>query len=211
MRSKVFLTTEFLFLFAALPLVVYAEILPLPKLLLLLVFTFYTAVLLIKDKSFKTNDLYRFAFDRKAIKAILLRFLPAAVVLTLVTIIMQPEMLLIFPREKPMLWLIVMLLYPLLSAYPQELIYRAFLMHRYRNIFPTGLMLFWVSVISFSFLHIIYDNWIAVVFSLAGGYLFTKTYRETNSLMAAAIEHALYGCFVFTIGLGNFFYEGNPS
>ena len=40
-----------------------------------------------------------------------------------------------FPRERPFLWLVVLLLYPLVSALAQELIFRVFLFHRYRSLF----------------------------------------------------------------------------
>lgn len=62
------------------------------------------------------------------------------------------------------------------------------------------------SVLAFSFLHVIFDNWIAVALTVPAGYLFTRTYRRTDSLLLASLEHALYGCAVFTTGLGRFFY-----
>jgi hypothetical protein len=30
----------------------------------------------------------------------------------------------------------------------------------------------------------------------------------TGSLLTSSIEHALYGCWLFTVGLGQFFYHG---
>ena len=40
-------------------------------------------------------------------------------------------MLLVLPRQRPGLRLLVLLLYPLLSVYPQELLYRTFFFQRY--------------------------------------------------------------------------------
>lgn len=37
-----------------------------------------------------------------------------------------------FARERSILWVAVLLLYPILSALPQELIFRVFFFHRYR-------------------------------------------------------------------------------
>lgn len=34
------------------------------------------------------------------------------------------------------------------------------------------------------------------------------TYRRARSLLAASIEHALYGMLVFSVGLGRFFFHG---
>jgi membrane protease YdiL (CAAX protease family) len=44
--------------------------------------------------------------------------------------------------------------------------------------------------------------------TLVGGLLFAHTYWKTRSLLVSAIEHALYGCLLYTIGLGRFFYHG---
>jgi len=44
-----------------------------------------------------------------------------------------------------------------------------------------------------------------------GGVLIAKTYQDTESLIISSIEHALYGTFIFTIGLGKYFYYGVVS
>ena len=33
-------------------------------------------------------------------------------------------------------------------------------------------------------------------------------YARTRSALVAALQHAAFGCFVFTIGLGWYFYHG---
>ena len=50
-----------------------------------------------------------------------------------------------FPRATPFFWALVMLLYPLLSVYPQEIIFRSFLFHRYAIIFPKPWLMVAVS------------------------------------------------------------------
>ena len=65
-----------------------------------------------------------------------------------------------------------------------------------------------MSAIAFSFAHIIFRNPIAMSFTLIGGVLFAWRYAETGSLFASSFEHALYGCWMFTIGLGEYFYKG---
>ncbi|HXB22539.1 MAG TPA: hypothetical protein VNV88_14225 [Candidatus Solibacter sp.] len=45
-------------------------------------------------------------------------------------------------------------------------------------------------------------------FSTIGGLLFALTYQQSGSLLLACIEHAIFGNFIFTIGLGQFFYHG---
>jgi len=102
----------------------------------------------------------------------------------------------------------VMVLYPVLSVYPQAIIYRAFFFARYRPLFPNTALLIAMSAVAFSFAHIIFRNPIALTFTLVGGALFAWRYAETGSLFSSSVEHALYGCWMFTIGLGQYFYKG---
>jgi uncharacterized protein len=64
------------------------------------------------------------------------------------------------------------------------------------------------SALAFGFVHIIFGSWISVVLSTIGGLLFALTYMKSGSLLLTCIEHALFGDFIFTIGLGQFFYHG---
>ena len=75
---------------------------------------------------------------------------------------------------------------------------------------PGILLIFLVvaSAVAFSFAHIIFRNPIAIIFTLVGGLLFAWRYAETGSLFTSSFEHALYGCWMFTIGLGEYFYKG---
>ena len=65
------------------------------------------------------------------------------------------------------------------------------------------------SAITFGFVHIVFGNWLAVLLSAIGGVLFSTTYLRTASLAVVCLEHALFGDFLFTIGLGRFFYHGH--
>jgi len=38
--------------------------------------------------------------------------------------------------------------------------------------------------------------------------LFAWRYQQSGSLFTSSLEHALYGCLMFTIGLGEYFYKG---
>jgi membrane protease YdiL (CAAX protease family) len=100
-----------------------------------------------------------------------------------------------------------MLLYPLLSVWPQEVIFRRFFFARYQEIFgAAGLVP--ASALAFGFAHIIFLNWVAVAMTLAGGAIFATDYARYRRLGLACLEHSLYGCLIFTIGLGQYFYTG---
>jgi len=95
-----------------------------------------------------------------------------------------------------------------LSVYPQGLLYRAFFFERYASLFPGKWVMVLASALAFAFLHIIFRNWLAVGLTFLGGLLFAMRYAETGSLATSSFEHALYGCWLFTVGLGQYFYHG---
>lgn len=63
-----------------------------------------------------------------------------------------------------------------------------------------------LNAVLFSFSHIIFNNWLAIVLTFFGGIMFAFTYRKSNSLMVVFIEHMLYGNWIFTVGIGQYFY-----
>jgi uncharacterized protein len=117
--------------------------------------------------------------------------------------------LFLFPRERPFLWLLVLLLYPPVSALAQEVIFRVFLFHRYRNLFPDPRLMMLVSASVFALAHLQLGNLPAPLLSFLGGLLFANTFGTTRSLPMASLEHGLWGDWIFTLGLGVYFYGGH--
>ena len=156
---------------------------------------------------FKT-DWNAAGLNRANIKAIFLRYLPFAAFLWLFTWLVIPEHLFSLPRERPLVWVLVMILYPLLSVVPQEIIFRSFFFRRYAPWLQSEKAMIIASALAFGWLHIILQNWVAITFSAFGGLLFADTYRKKHSLALVCFEHALYGCTLFTLGLGYYFYHG---
>lgn len=145
---------------------------------------------------------------RHEIGGIALRFAVLAPLITFVTWAVWPELFLSLPRHRPLFWAIIMVLYPLLSVWPQEMLYRRLLFQRYRALFGGDKALIAVSAIAFGFAHVIFLNWIAIAMTAAGGLLFARDYARHRSLPLTCLEHSLYGCLIFTVGLGRFFYTG---
>lgn len=206
--KRMLLSVEFFILFFFFPFIVFTEWFFIPRIPALIAVTLYSLIILIKSKTFNTRKLLRFDFTKRELKTVLLRALAVLFLLTLLTWLLEPQNLFLFVNKRPLLWFAVMCLYPFFSAYPQEILYRAFLFDRYRQLFSKRLIMIAASTIAFSFLHIIYDNPYAIVLTLLGGYLFSKTYDRSKSLTLVSIEHALYGMIIFTTGLGMYFYEG---
>jgi len=128
--------------------------------------------------------------------------------LTAVLWMATPDLLLAFPMQRPLIWAAILIGYPLFSVYPQEIIFRAFLFHRYRFLLPSPATRIAASALLFGWAHVLFGNWTAPLLSTAGGLLFAWTYHRSGSLRLVAIEHALWGGFLFTVGLGRYFYSG---
>jgi hypothetical protein len=102
-------------------------------------------------------------------------------------------------------------LYSLPSVYPQGIIDRLFLFDRYHGLFGARWGIVLARAAAFAFVDIVFCNALAVALTLPAGLLFAVRYWQTGSLMASSFEHALYGCAIFTIGLGRCFYHGAMS
>jgi len=197
-----------LVLFLVLPIAFRFKLIPLPPIPALWLLGSYCLWQLLRDTSFDRKRLWNGAALRPLLPQILPVFVIVALGLIFAVRYFAPHLLFIFIREHPWFWALLMVLYPVLSVYPQGIVYRAFLFQRYQTLFPNTYVLVLVSALAFSFVHIIFRNEIAVGFTLIGGLLFAWHYAESNSLFASAAEHALYGCLMFTIGLGDYFYKG---
>jgi membrane protease YdiL (CAAX protease family) len=202
------LIVEFAVVFVGVPALLTTYRLPVPKILLLLAVAGACLTWLLRAPGFDRKVLWNTEGFRRGARGVLRLFAVTAPLLVAGVLVFDPESWLGLARRSPIIWLLVMVLYPLLSVYPQELIYRAFLFHRYRPLLRTEAMLTWASALSFAWMHIIYGNAVALLLSGCGGFLFATTYRRSGSLLLASFQHALYGCLIFTIGLGRHFYRG---
>ncbi len=161
---------------------------------------------LLVSPQFDGSQLWHTARFRRHIRGTLVNFFIGASGITAGLVIFSPELFLSFPREQTSAWLVLLVSYPVFSVYPQEIIFRAFLFHRYRALFPSKRARIGASGVAFSLAHLVFANWVAPLITLAGGLLFARTYSRSGSLLQATIEHGLWGLFVFTIGLGWYLY-----
>ena len=202
------LALEFLLLFVVFPLLIYFRKLPNLPIPYLLVAAVASFLLLRSDPSFPFPILSTWGNVRPFVRHLLVRDAVCLLGLAVAVRLFAPHLLFSLVRRSPLLWLLIFFLYPLLSVYPQELIYRAFFFHRYQPLFGSGWSMLLASALAFAYVHIIFRNWLAVVLCLLGGLLFSFTYQTSGSLLLACLDHAIFGNFLFTIGLGQFFYHG---
>lgn len=166
-------------------------------------------VVLLRDRTFERRRLWNARGVFTGLRLIVLALAVAAPVLGAGLLAYEPDRLFSLPRNNPGLWAAIMVFYPVLSVYPQELAFRAYFFHRYAPLFGARPAMILASAVAFGYAHIILHNWVSVAFTTVGGMLFAFTYWRTRSLLAVCIEHALYGCYIFTVGWGWYFYGGS--
>lgn len=166
-------------------------------------------VWLLRDPTFGRHGLAGIAGARRGLPAMLGRAAAvAAALLALGGLTRGVDSLFLLPRTRPLLWLVLSLLYPLVSVYPQEIVFRTFFFHRYGGLFRSRAALVVVNAALFGWAHVIVHNRLAILLTAVGGLLLASTYLRARSTVLAVAEHGLYGVLVLTIGLGGMFVNG---
>lgn len=206
-RSR--LLAEFAALYLAAPVAV-AVALP-PDLLLpvVLPLTALGLALLGRTPGFAWRDLAhgwgRIGWGRVAAMALA----AAAVGLGLI-LVLRPWALFEPGRSVPLLLLAILVLYPPLSALPQEVLFRPLFFRRYGALLPQGERAQVVlNAAIFSLAHLVYWSWVVALLTFAGGIAFAHAYRVRRSFPEAVALHAVAGCVLFALGLGAWLYVGN--
>ena len=126
------LALEFLLLFVVFPLLIYFHKLPNLPIPYLLVAAVASFLFMRSDPSFPFPILSTWGNVRPFLGLLLIRDAACLLGLAVAVRLFAPHLLLSLVRRSPLLWLLIFFLYPLLSVYPQELLYRAFFFHRYQ-------------------------------------------------------------------------------
>jgi len=207
---KPVLLLEFIVLFVAIPILFYFlrhDIAPY-LLLCLVTFLVWCLMSLITDPRFKRFRLWNLEKLNEFLPSVLKTFAVAAISITFLSWWLTPQWLFSLPQNETLMWLALLILYPLLSAWPQEIIFRTYLFHRYKKVFRSKNLRAWLSAFCFALAHLMFANWIAVLGSFIAGLVFAYTYLHSRSTLLVALEHSLWGCWLFTAGLGIHFDSG---
>lgn len=113
-----------------------------------------------------------------------------------------PQHLFFVPLNNPLLFLFILFVYSVFSVWPQELLYRTFFFKRYSDFFQNKSLLIFVNGILFCLAHLFFKNTLVLVLTFIGGILFALTYVKFKSTTLVTLEHALYGNWLFTVGMG---------
>ena len=201
MKSRTYLASELLLLFVLLPIsLVFSYSIILKAIFILLGFI-YIAVMLIRFEKISFKTRIRIEWSRFW-KRIGLLFLGVIIITSLYVFLMDANKFFCVIINKPLMWISILGVYTLLSVWPQEIVYRTFFFARYEALFQNKKLLIFVNAILFSLAHLFFKNTLVVVLTFIGGLLFAYTYYKSKSTLLVSVEHALYGNWLFTVGMG---------
>ncbi len=206
-RRDRWLRVEFLCLFLVAPVVLAVFLPPSSLLPALFAATIAGMVLLHRTPGFHWRDLAR-GWNQIDWQVVAAFALAMTVVSVGVLMAVLPERWLVVYRMSPWVWLAIMMLYPLFSALPQEIVYRALFFRRYGSILPPARAALVLNAVVFSLAHLLFWNWIVAMMTFAGGLVFAWAYEVRGSFPLAAVLHAVAGNIMFTVGVGALFYTG---
>ncbi len=157
-------------------------------------------ILLIARYSFFKKGL-QFSSNKYVYKVVLIFF---AIIFTssLYMHYFKPDKLFYVVRNNLKLWIFILFVYSFLSVLPQEIIYRSFFFERYTMFFKNKHFLILINALVFSLGHLFFQNTLVLGITFVGGLIFGYSYLKSKSLLLVSFEHALYGCWLFTVGMG---------
>tara|TARA_R110000868_G_scaffold342619_7_gene603502 strand:+ start:225 stop:851 length:627 start_codon:yes stop_codon:yes gene_type:complete len=202
MNSKLYKATEFFIIFFLIPISFALSYWPWIKLGMGLFGFIYIIYVLLKVEHKKLKISPNLNWKRFW-KLTLIKLLIISVLTTLFVWITDRDALFNVLLNKPKLWIFILFVYSLFSVYPQELIYRTFYFDRYKVFFSNDNLFIFINAMVFALAHIFFKNTLVLVLTFLGGLLFAITYIKTKSTLLVSIEHAIYGCWLFTVGMGD--------
>jgi uncharacterized protein len=207
--SREALWVEFIGLFVVVPVATAVLLPPSAMFPVLFGFTMVGLWLLSRTPGFRWRELKR---GWGAVRwPVVLGFAAVTLAVSVVVVwLTAPEAAFRLIREQPYLLAMIVLFYPMLSALPQELIFRPLFFRRYGRLLPAG----WAMVANaalFSLAHLMYWSVVVAVMTFVGGLVFGWAYRKRRSFPLAVVLHSVSGWVIFTVGLGVFFYSGNVT
>ncbi len=209
MIQRIFLWFELICLFFILPPVVGSLQMTGPRAPILLVVMLYLFIR--SHKVIFQKQIWKFPKDRHLwISAIIISVM-ISIFIIMYSIFDPYITLLELPKQRPSLWFMIMLLYPLLSVVPQELIWRYHLLEQMKPILPSKQLRIFISSFAFGWMHVVYGHYFSVISTIILGWILCIIYyRSGKSIWPIWFIHAIAGQAVFTFGLGEYFYGGSP-
>jgi len=211
-KAPLFLIVEFLIICIVIPGIIIINKWAVYMFFFLWAASGYTFFILLRTYKEKLKEIWNWsAVTWRNLRPILIRFFLASIGMSLFIYFYDPGKMFGLFYYRPEIIPFLLVLYPLISALPQELIFCSYFFKRFKVFFGEGKVMVIMSAVVFAYAHILYINPVAPLLSFLGGLIFASTYLKTRSLALVTIEHGLYGNFLFLIGLGYYFYGGNVN
>ena len=201
LNKRSFLLIELILLFFIVPIILFLDVFPVLKLGSLLIAIVYVIITSRKNKLIRLKSLLLFSLKDQWKRLVLSAIFVFGSSLTFMYL-WHPEDLFIVIKKSPKIWIMVIFFYAFLSVVPQELLYRSYFFERYHKLFKNKNYLLTINIIVFPLAHLMFHNWMVLLVTLIGGIFFTLTYNSSKSLLLTSLEHAIYGNWLFTIGMG---------
>ncbi len=201
METNVYKGIELLLFFVLLPVGLLLDVHPIFKIIPVVIGFIYILYVLRKKGMLKLQlpgkERWSLFWKETFIKLILI-----ALITGLYVVFVAPENLFSVVVKKPWLWVVILFVYTFLSVWPQEIIYRTFFYERYEKLVANQWFFIFINAILFSLAHLFLRSMMVQLLTFVGGLLFAYTYKKTRSTTLVSIEHALYGNWLFTVGMG---------
>lgn len=202
--GKLQLIIELIVIYICGPLLYFTGILKTSFIPLLLFISICSVIIMKRDKRFDFYKVFSLPKKYDELKNIFLIFIPLALLIVGYMFIFKREDLFRFPVENTKVWFSVLIFYPLISVIPQGILFRSFFFYRYSSLIKNKNFKIILNAILFSFAHIFFKNHMAILLTFIGGWLFAWRYTRTGKFFHTCFEHALYGLWVFTSGMGEY-------
>ncbi|MAZ73813.1 MAG: CPBP family intramembrane metalloprotease [Flavobacteriaceae bacterium] len=199
--SKFFKALEFIVLYVLIPVSLFLQYNIYLKVVLVLIAFVYIIIILKKSKSVRFRMKKNLDWKSFCLR-VSCTFLLLSITSFLYVWFQDKEALFYVPRTYPGLFVLILVVYTFLSVWPQEIVYRTFFFERYKVFFKNKLLFVCLNAIVFSLAHLFFRNTLVLILTFIGGLLFGYTYLKYRSTTAVSIEHALYGNWLFTVGMG---------
>jgi membrane protease YdiL (CAAX protease family) len=199
---------ELLVVFIGLPVALALAWLPGPALIWLIAVTALGWCWLGAGRGQLFRSAWRRPLTKTAWRSVWLPWVVTVPLLAVTLWLVKPEWVFSLVKQRPGLWVALMVAYPFISVLPQEGLYRLCFFRRYGALFPDTRTLLFANALVFSAAHLVFHNLPAVALTLLGGWKFAATYHRTGSLKLVLLEHALYGWALFTLGYHPWFMAG---
>ncbi|WP_034059173.1 CPBP family intramembrane glutamic endopeptidase [Lacinutrix jangbogonensis] len=208
MQSVKYRLTEFFLIFIVVPVSFALDFPVWIKAILAITGFFYSIYVLLKVEK-KSLKISKYLDWTSFFKETFIKLLVIAIITIVFVLFSDKESLFKVVVNKPLMWLVLLFVYSTFSVYPQELIYRTFYFQRYESLFQNKKLFIFINAIVFALAHLFFRNSLVIILTFLGGLLFAFTYKKTESTLLVTIEHAIYGCWLFTVGMGEML--GFPS